>query len=229
MFQCLIYTCWKYITHTSKRKKIYIYTYLYITYCVGALRAFLCLPVSCHPPETNFLTSDYSHTPFLHVSPISPSIHPAPPGSFILSAYSCLLPLPLGSLHPFRQDLSSSAELQSAHRSAGCLERLTMTYQTPQTSNWSLYSTIILRPQPPPLFHLWLRCLDLQVPVFAQQGPRFSIINAHLHLCTQRMPRFASPLFHPPSLSLPFLFSLISHLSCKFLPTQLHWMQEACV
>lgn len=34
-------------------------------------------------------------------------------------------------------------------------------------------STIILRPQPPPLLHLRLRCLDRRVPIFSQQGLRF--------------------------------------------------------
>lgn len=62
-----------------------------------------------------------------------------------LPVYSCLFSLPPGSLHLFRQDLSSSMELQSAHRSLGCLERLTMTYQTLQTFNWSLYSTNLLQ------------------------------------------------------------------------------------
>lgn len=44
-----------------------------------------------------------------------------------LSVHSCLFSLPPGSLRLFRQDLSSSVKLQSAHRSLGCLERLTMT------------------------------------------------------------------------------------------------------
>lgn len=52
-----------------------------------------------------------------------------------LPVYSCLFSLPPGCLHLFRQDLSSSVKLQSAHRSLGCLERLTMTYQTLQTFN----------------------------------------------------------------------------------------------
>lgn len=68
--------------------------------------------------------------PFLHVSPvINPPLRPSS------LCISCLFSVPLGSLHLFRQDLSSSVKLQSAYHSAGCLERLTMTYQTLQTIN----------------------------------------------------------------------------------------------
>lgn len=44
-------------------------------------------------------------------------------------------------------------------------------------------STVILRPQTPPLPHLWLRRFDRRLPMFLQQGHRFSIINAYFHLC----------------------------------------------
>ena len=130
MLQLLISNCWKHITHAPPPKKK-----PYYSYCVGAPGAFLRSPVSCHPPETScLLTSDYSHS----LPPIiNPSLRPLfpPPLSLSLSVYSCLFSVPRGSLRLFRQDLSSSVKLQSAHRSGGCLERLTMTYQTLQTFN----------------------------------------------------------------------------------------------
>ena len=89
-------------------------------------RAFPHFTVSCHPPETGLRTFDYAlrFLPPCFPPIINPSLRPA---------YSCLFCAPRGSLLLFRQDLSSSVKLQSAHRSAGCLEKMTMTYQTPQT------------------------------------------------------------------------------------------------
>lgn len=176
MLQLLI--SWKHITHPYDKKTNY-------SYCVGALGAFLSLPASCHPPETRcLLSSDYS----LFLPPIKTLVPSCPTTlSLSLSVYSCLFSLPRGSLRLFRQDLSSSVELQSAHHSAGCLERLTMTNQTLQTFNWSLYPTnfprVIQCPQTPPLPHLWLRRFNRRLPIFSQQGHRFSIINAHFHHC----------------------------------------------
>lgn len=141
MLQLLI--CWKLITHTNDKKTNY-------SYCVGALRAFRCSPAS--------LSSHWNKMPPYFWLPSLPSYHHQ---SYVLSCpstlpvYPCLFSLPRGSLRLFRQDLSSSLKLQSAHHSAGCLERLTMTYQTLQTFNWSLHSTepsaVIPCPQTPPL------------------------------------------------------------------------------
>lgn len=108
-------------------------------------------PASRHPPETRCLqSSDYS-----------------PPSSILLqrpasrlSGCSCLFWLPCGSLRLFRQDLNSSVKLQSSHHSVGCLERLTMTYQTLQTFNgFHQPSTAIL--------HLWLCRFDQRLPLFS--------------------------------------------------------------
>lgn len=74
-------------------------------------------------------------------------------------------------------------------------------------------STVILSAPPiSQLFHLWLRCLDLQVSIFVQQGLRYAIINARLHLCI------------PPSL---VFLSCISYLiiAGPLLPTQL-WCKQ---
>ena len=89
-----------------------------------------CLPSSSWnktPPEFWLLSVLPSHHQSFHGSP--------------LAGCSCLSWLPGGSLSLFRQDLSSSVKLQSSHQSVGCLERLTMTYQTLQTFNRRLSST----------------------------------------------------------------------------------------
>lgn len=207
MLQLLI--CWKHITHTYEKKTNY-------SYCVGALRAFLRSPASRHPPETRcLLSSDYSHLlPLI----INPSFRPAP--SLSLSVYSRPLHLPRSSLRLFRQDLSSSVKLQSAHHSAGCLEKADNDKPNPADLQLiALFhqpSTIILCPQTPPLLHLWLRHFDHRLPIFSQQGHRCSIINAYFHLChgclaTQCLQSLWLP---PPVSHLSSLLRVASHTAC---------------
>lgn len=135
--------CWKHMTHEHERKKKSPHAAL------GALAA--------RQPPVILLKQDASSvviTPAsfpsrhqslgfvlpLHPPPFPPSI-PTPHPDSLLCIFPCLFSLPRGSLRLFRRDLSSSVELQSAHHSAGCLERLTMTNQTPQTFHRSPHST----------------------------------------------------------------------------------------
>lgn len=98
---------------------------------------FLRLLASRHPPKTGHLPSSEDSPSFPPaINPSAASCLPAP-----LSGCSCLSWLPRGSLSLFRQDLSSSVKLQSSYHSVGCLERLTMTQQAPQTFHRSLPST----------------------------------------------------------------------------------------
>lgn len=158
----------------------------------------LCWCTKSLPPPACLLSSSRNKLPPLLLitlapflpSSILPSVLPLHTHSS-LSVYSCLLSVPRGSLRLFRQDLSSSVKLQSAHRSAGCLEKADNDIPNPADlqliAPFHQPSTIILCPQPPPPPH-FLTSGQRRCPYFPRQGLRFSIINvAHLHLCIPLM------------------------------------------
>lgn len=190
MLQLLI--SWKHITHTYDKKTNY-------SYCVGALGAFLSLPASCHPPETRcLLSSDYA----LFLPPIiNPSFRPAPPRSLSLCIFPSLLSASRfsASFQPGFKQLCETSKCPSLCRlfrkadndkpNPADLQLIALFHQP---------SPVILCPRTPPLPHLWLRRLSHRLPIFSQQGHRFSIINAHFHHCLgclggQRLPSLTLP------------------------------------
>lgn len=167
----------------------------YDSYCVGALRAFLHLsPVILMKQASPHFWLLSLPSSMFHQSSILP---------FVLPLQSLFLWIFLSLFCASRFSASFQAGFKQLCETSKCpsLCRLFRKDDNdkPNPADLQLIalfhhpSTVILRPPPiSQLFHLWLRCLDLQVSIFVQQGLRYSIINARLHLCIPQMSCFAT-------------------------------------
>lgn len=180
------------------------------------LRAFLRLPVSCHPPETSLLTSDYSHSLPPCFTHHQSSFPPSCPSSLSFS-HSISLSLLCTSRFSasFQAGFKQLCETSKCPSLCGLFRK--DDNDIPNPADLQLIaplrhpSTIILRRQTPLLFHLWLHRLDLQVPYLLNKASDFLLlmlisISAY-RKCLALQPR----LFLPPLLSPTFL-SCVSSL-----------------
>lgn len=182
MLQLLILNCWKHITHASKKTLLLILCWSF-------------------PSLACLLSSSWNKLPlyFWLLSFPSSMFHPSSILPFVLHLSLYILSVLCASRFSasfqagFKQ-LCETSKCPSLCRLFGKADN-----DIPNPADHQLIalfhhpSSIILCPQPSPLLHLWQCCLDHWVPIFAQQGLRFSIINTHLHLCIPQMPLFLPP------------------------------------
>jgi len=203
-----------------------------------SIRPILCWCTKSFPPLACLLsssrnklpicTSDYSHSlpacfPIINPPLRSPSIYPR---LFFVTRRS----LPLFRL----QHLSSSVKLQSARRSAGYLQRLTVTYRTQADLQLIAMFHQACRNNPVarslPRFSTSGCAVSIaRCPCLLNKASVFlNIMNTRLHLCIPWMSFYPSP---PPSPCLASLFFVLiaHHLRCQSLPTRLvDRTQETC-